>query len=185
MDLNNFKNKYLNYKKKYNFLKNQYAGAITDETKTYIINSIFYRWSLKFKHSDELKLFDLLFKQLNLNIETCECIAYPPDTIEFKVCALKDKMTDKGAEEIMTSFRRNIGEGDYGMVFAGNLGDSKENSVIKKPQINELIKPLEQFKKNLRLIIEAYINVCLINKYIKEHQNNNLVFSIYIWSIVY
>ena len=177
---NIFFKKYLNYKKKYNLLKNQYAGKFTIDAKRKVLKSIFHNEKLFNDHKMQFYLLIKLLQKLELNIDNCPQ-DFDPTKLEFKICDLNKKFdiipSDKSQiienyGQLNFKFKTRIAEGAYGKVYNGKINIGVDyNSLIKVP-----IKSYDYLR--IDVIKEAFINICIINDIILKSIYNNLVFTI-------
>ena len=166
--------KYLKYKKKYYYLKIQYAGVITDAAKKKVISQIFYNEKLISDYKNNYELLHLLLNKLEVNINKCNSMN--PDLLEFKLCNLDKqfKIIPNDDNEIKINNDKidkftKIDNGGNGTIYKGKILDSDTDfSLIKKPIQSEAIG----------LIPEAYINICIINEFIIKDNTSNLIFTI-------
>lgn len=184
--MDNLHIKYLKYKNKYNYLKNQYAGDFDTKTISQLTDSLFNKQQ-KDKFPDHFNLLKLIFEKLQFNKMNCNNLYDEHDLFKY-FCHLEFKYLDPiplKSKDIFSYYNKiskfkNIAKGAFGKVYSGKFNDKDlYTSIVKIPFGDSLNDD----------IIEAYINLCIINDIILNNiiksKSINLIFTFGLFFVPY
>jgi hypothetical protein len=180
------RNLYLKYKKKYIILKNQVGAKYSKDQLIQVL--------INFNNANSFTKYDNYLLTCDTNNYDDDLVKLLADTLEYNINTCEQDTTHYADGSIDTLYKTLCHTQLLYQPIASDLAELTTNSKIINgaPKIGDPSSFGSVFKINLdgadaiikipikynkKLIIEAIINLCIINKYILENPLNNLVFT--------
>lgn len=164
----------------------KYSGSFDAKTISHITDNLFNK-KQKYKYPDHFNLFKLILEKLQLNKINCNNLKDDHELFKY-FCNKEFKYLDPiplNSKEIFHYYKKiskfkNIAKGSFGKVYSGKLNDKDIYSCIVKIPFGDSLNDE---------IIEAYINLCIINDIILNNiiksKSINLIFTIGLFFLPY